>query len=208
MFKHLFNQPGEPGHGPKHQRHDRPHHGGGLFEDDEPRGPRGHHGPGGREGGGRGARMFEQGALRIVMLHLLQEKPRHGYDMIKAIEQLVGGGYSPSPGVIYPTLTLLEEMGHASVQGEDGGKKLYTLSAEGKAYLEEKENAELLQQVLRKFELRRQERPDADSPELRRAVQNFRMALHTRLAKGKLAKEELHAIIDIIDRAAVAVERA
>ena len=56
--------------------------------------------------------------------------------------------------------------------------------------------------------MRRQERPDADSPELRRAVQNFRMALHTRLAKGKLAKEELHAIIDIIDRAAVAVERA
>lgn len=208
MFKHLFNHLGQPGHGPKHQRHDRGHHGGGLFDDEDARGPRGHHGPGGREGGGgRGARMFEQGALRIVMLHLLQEKPRHGYDMIKAIEQLVGGGYSPSPGVIYPTLTLLEEMGHASVQGEDGGKKLYTLSAEGQAYLEEKENAELLQQVLRKFELRRQERPDADSPELRRAVQNFRMALHTRLAKGKLAKEELHAIIDIIDRAAVAVER-
>ncbi|ADJ65109.1 PadR-like family transcription regulator protein [Herbaspirillum seropedicae SmR1] len=148
-----------------------------------------------------------RGALRIVMLHLLQEKPRHGYDMIKAIEQLVGGGYSPSPGVIYPTLTLLEEMGYASVQGEDGGKKLYTLSPEGQAHLEEKDNVAALQQVLRKFELRRQERPDADSPELQRAVQNFRMALHTRLAKGKLAREELHAIIDIIDRAAVAVER-
>jgi len=178
-----------------------------MFEDDEQRGLRGHHGPRGREGGGRGARMFEQGALRIVMLHLLQEKPRHGYDMIKAIEQLVGGGYSPSPGVIYPTLTLLEEMGYASVQGEDGGKKLYTLSAEGQAHLDEKDNVEALQQVLRKFELRRQERPDADSPELQRSVQNFRMALHTRLAKGKLAREELHAIIDIIDRAAVAVER-
>lgn len=210
MFKHLFGHHGQPGHGPKHQRDDRPHHGGGMFEDDEQRGPRGHHGPHGprgREGGGRGARMFEQGALRIVMLHLLQEKPRHGYDMIKAIEQLVGGGYSPSPGVIYPTLTLLEEMGYASVQGEDGGKKLYTLSPEGQAHLEEKDNVEALQQVLRKFELRRQERPDADSPELQRAVQNFRMALHTRLAKGKLAREELHAIIDIIDRAAVAVER-
>ncbi|ONN67676.1 PadR family transcriptional regulator [Herbaspirillum sp. VT-16-41] len=208
MFKHLFGHHGQPGHGPMHQRHDRPHHGGGLFDEE---GHRGHHGPRGREGGGgggRGARMFEQGALRIVMLHLLQEKPRHGYDMIKAIEQLVGGGYSPSPGVIYPTLTLLEEMGHASVQGEEGGKKLYTISTEGRAHLEEKENAEILQQVLRKFELRRQERPDADSPELRRAVQNFRMALHTRLAKGKLQQEELHAIIDIIDRAAVAVERA
>lgn len=202
MFKHFMAR---AGHGPKHHRFDRPHHGGGMFEEE---GPRGHHGPRGREGGGgggRGARMFEQGALRIVMLHLLQEKPRHGYDMIKAIEQLVGGGYSPSPGVIYPTLTLLEEMGFASVQGEEGGKKLYSISPEGQAHLEE--NAELLQQVLRKFELRRQERPDADSPELQRAVQNFRMALHTRLAKGRLSKEELHAIIDIIDRAAVAVER-
>lgn len=203
MFKHLFARPGQ---GPKHHRFDRPHHGGGLFGEE---GPRGHHGPRGREGGGgRGARMFEQGALRIVMLHLLQEKPRHGYDMIKAIEQLVGGGYSPSPGVIYPTLTLLEEMGFASVQGEEGGKKLYSISPEGQAHLQEPDNAQALQQVLQKFALRRQERPDADSPELQRAVQNFRMALHARLAKGRLSKEELHAIIDIIDGAAVAVERA
>jgi DNA-binding PadR family transcriptional regulator len=139
------------------------------------------------------------------MLHLLQEKPRHGYEIIKAIEQLVGGGYSPSPGVVYPTLTLLEEMGYATVEAEEGGKKLYRITAEGEADL--KENEPLLRQVLRKFEMRRQERPDADSPELRRAVQNFRMALHTRLVKGELSKEELHAVIDIIDKAAVAVER-
>ncbi|KAF1038571.1 MAG: Transcriptional regulator YqjI [Herbaspirillum frisingense] len=197
MFRHLFAR---AGHGPKHHRFDRPHHGGGMFDD------HGHgHGPRGREGG-RGARMFEQGALRVVMLHLLQEKPRHGYEIIKAIEQLVGGGYSPSPGVVYPTLTLLEEMGYASVETEDGGKKLYRISADGEAHLQE--NAEMLQQVLRKFEIRRQERPDADSPELRRAVQNFRMALHTRLAKGQLSKEELHAIVDLIDKAAVDIERS
>ncbi|MFJ3046864.1 PadR family transcriptional regulator [Herbaspirillum chlorophenolicum] len=194
MFRHLMAR---AGHGPKHHRFDRPHHGGGgMFDEGGPRG---------REGGGRGARMFEQGALRIVMLHLLQEKPRHGYEIIKAIEQLVGGGYSPSPGVVYPTLTLLEEMGYATVEAEEGGKKLYRITAEGEADL--KENEPLLRQVLRKFEMRRQERPDADSPELRRAVQNFRMALHTRLAKGELSKEELHAVIDIIDKAAVAVER-
>ncbi|MBB5391473.1 MULTISPECIES: PadR family transcriptional regulator [unclassified Herbaspirillum] len=193
MFRHLMAR---AGHGPKHHRFDRPHHGaGGMFDEGGPRG---------REGG-RGARMFEQGALRIVMLHLLQEKPRHGYEIIKAIEQLVGGGYSPSPGVVYPTLTLLEEMGYATVAAEEGGKKLYRISAEGEADL--KANEALLQQVLHKFEMRRQERPDADSPELRRAVQNFRMALHTRLAKGALSKEELHAVVDIIDQAAVAVER-
>jgi DNA-binding PadR family transcriptional regulator len=194
MFKHLFDR---AGHGPMHHRFDRPHHGGGMFEE---------RGPHGREGGGRGGRMFEQGALRVVMLHLLQEKPRHGYEIIKAIEQLVGGGYSPSPGVVYPTLTLLEEMGLASVEAEDGGKKLYRITADGEAHLQE--HAVLLQQVLHKFELRRQERPDADSPELRRAIQNFRMAVHARLDKGRLSKEELHAIVDIIDKAAVAVERS
>ncbi|NUU01884.1 PadR family transcriptional regulator [Herbaspirillum robiniae] len=195
MFRHLMAR---AGHGGKHHhRFDRPHHGGGMFEE---RGPRE------RGEGGRGARMFEQGALRVVMLHLLQEKPRHGYEIIKAIEQLVGGGYSPSPGVVYPTLTLLEEMGYASVGNEDGGKKLYSITAEGQAHLQE--NNEMLQQVLRKFEIRRAERPDEDSPELRRAVQNFRMALHARLARGRLSKEELHAIVDIIDQAAVAVERS
>lgn len=191
MFRHLMAR---AGHGAKHHhRFDRPHHGGGMFEDR------------GREGG-RGGRMFEQGALRIVMLHLLQEKPRHGYEVIKAIEQLVGGGYSPSPGVVYPTLTLLEEMGLASVQAEEGGKKLYRITAEGEVHLQD--NAQMLQQVLRKFELRRQEHPDTESPELRRAVQNFRAAVFARLSKGNLSKEELYAIVDIIDKAAVAVERS
>jgi DNA-binding PadR family transcriptional regulator len=183
-----------------HHRFERSHHGGGLFDE---RGPD-ERGPRGREGGGRG-RMFEQGALRVVILHLLQEKPRHGYEIIKEVEVLVGGGYSPSPGVIYPTLTLLEEMGYATVEAEEGGKKLYRITAEGDAHLQE--NSVMLQQILKKFELRREPRPGTDSPELRRATQNFRMALHTRLAKGELSKQELHAMIDIIDQAAVAIER-
>lgn len=202
MFKHLM---GRAGHGPKHHRFDRPQRGGHLFDEGGPRGREDGRGGRGEHGGGRGSRMFEQGALRLVMLHLLEEKPRHGYEVIKAIEQMVGGGYTPSPGVVYPTLTLLEEMGYATVQAEEGGKKLYRITDEGQAHL--KENGEVLAQVLRKFELRRQEQPDADAPELRRAVQNFRMALHARLAKGQLSKEELHAVVDIIDRAAVAVER-
>src|SRR5215470_19747201 len=75
--------------------------------------------------GGRGGlgRFFAHGDLRLVILSLIAEKPRHGYEIIKAIEDQVGGAYSPSPGVIYPTLTLLEELGYVTVQASDGAKK-------------------------------------------------------------------------------------
>ncbi len=64
-------------------------------------------------GGGREGRMFDGGELRLVILALIAEKPRHGYEIIKELGERVGGDYSPSPGVVYPTLTLLEEMGYA-----------------------------------------------------------------------------------------------
>src|SRR5271166_5370336 len=83
----------------------------------------------------RRARLFEQGDLRLVVLDLLQSRPRHGYEIIKAIEELAGGEYSPSPGVIYPTLMLLEEIGHAVAIRESGGKKQYGITREGTAFL-------------------------------------------------------------------------
>ena len=90
-------------------------------------------GPGAGGGGGRGrGRMFDNGDLRLVVMQLLSERPRHGYEIIKALEERVGGGYSPSPGVVYPTLTLLEELGHASVTDERAGRKLYTLTPDGR----------------------------------------------------------------------------
>ncbi|MEJ0022673.1 MAG: PadR family transcriptional regulator [Alphaproteobacteria bacterium] len=103
----------------------------------------GHGGPGGGhwgrgvwgQDGGRRGRMFEQGALRLVILRLLSEKPRHGYEIIKAVEEGFGGGYTPSPGIVYPTLTLLEEMGYAKVTAEEGGKKLYAITPEGGEFL-------------------------------------------------------------------------
>src|SRR5579863_5515301 len=81
-------------------------------------------------------RVFEHGDLRLVIMALLAEKPRYGYEIIKALEERIGGGYTPSPGVVYPTLTLLEEVGHASVADEHNGRRLYTLSPEGVAYFE------------------------------------------------------------------------
>jgi len=79
-------------------------------------------------------RLFDHGDLRFILLRMIADKPAHGYDLIKALEERMGGGYSPSPGVIYPTLTLLEEQGFADVSPE-GGKKLYQVTEEGLAFL-------------------------------------------------------------------------
>lgn len=80
---------------------------------------------------GRSGRILGHGELRFLLLALIGEKPRHGYDLIKAIEEKVAGAYSPSAGVIYPTLTLLEDMGWIRVETAEDSKKLYTVTPEG-----------------------------------------------------------------------------
>jgi len=94
-------------------------------------------GPGGRHRGRRAARMFGQGDLKLVILQLLDEKPRHGYDIIRALEERSGGSYSPSPGTVYPTLSLLEEMDYAKATLEESGKKIYSITDQGRKYLAE-----------------------------------------------------------------------
>jgi DNA-binding PadR family transcriptional regulator len=90
-------------------------------------------------GGGemlRFGRMLAQGDLRLIALALIAEQPRHGYEIIKVLEEKTGGWYAPSPGIVYPTLTYLEEAGYVTAQAE-GSKKLYTITEEGRAYLEQ-----------------------------------------------------------------------
>ena len=86
---------------------------------------------------GGGGRMFEQGDLKLVILNLLDEKPRHGYEIIKDLEERSGGRYTPSAGAVYPTLTLLEDMGYAVATPEEGGKKVYAITDAGRAHLAE-----------------------------------------------------------------------
>lgn len=106
--------------------------GGGPFGFDDREGMRG------SRGGGRfGGRMFGSGDLRLLLLALIEEQPRHGYELIRTIEEMFEGQYSPSPGAIYPTLTMLEELGYARVEAETGGKKLYAITEAGHAFLEE-----------------------------------------------------------------------
>jgi DNA-binding PadR family transcriptional regulator len=95
-----------------------------------------------RGGGGRGPKMFDSGAMRYVVLQLIADKPRHGYEIIKELEQRAGGSYTPSPGAIYPLLSMLADMGHVDIV-KDGNKKLYSILPEGQAFLDE--NRDLVQ---------------------------------------------------------------
>jgi DNA-binding PadR family transcriptional regulator len=88
----------------------------------------------------RGGRMFGQGDLKYVVLQLLSERPRHGYDIIKELEERFGGAYAPSAGTVYPTLSLLEDLGYARVTLEEGGRKVYSITDAGREYLEENRN--------------------------------------------------------------------
>jgi DNA-binding PadR family transcriptional regulator len=115
------------------------------------RGRHGHHHQGGDalgdwdglQGGGRrgGGRLLGHGDLKLLLLALIEQQPRHGYELIRTIEEMFHGHYSPSPGAVYPTLTMLEEMGYASVENEQGSRKLYAITNEGRAYLEENRGA-------------------------------------------------------------------
>jgi DNA-binding PadR family transcriptional regulator len=163
-----------------------------------------HHGHTHR-GGGRHAlgRFFAHGDLRLVILHLIAEKPRHGYDIIKAIEDAVSGAYSPSPGVIYPTLTLLEEVGYVTAT-PDGAKKLHAITDEGRAFLEA--NRAALDMLLERIGEAGAAR-GGRTPEIMRAMENLKMALRLRVSRGPLTAEQVDAIAAAIDAAAARVEK-
>jgi DNA-binding PadR family transcriptional regulator len=149
--------------------------------------------------------VFDPGDLRLVVLKLIAEKPRHGYEVIKAIEEEVGGAYAPSPGVVYPTLQLLEELGHASLTSMEGGKKLYEATEAGRAYLEE--NASAVGAMLKRIDNARQIYGGGPAPQIVRALENLRLALRLRLERGALSEERIAEIAAALDAAAAEIER-
>ncbi|MFO1059000.1 MAG: PadR family transcriptional regulator [Dongiaceae bacterium] len=177
--------------------------------DGERRFARGEHGGrfGRWHGGGRGGlgRFFAHGDLRLVILHLIGEKPRHGYEIIKAIEESVGGAYSPSPGVIYPTLTLLEELGHVTVSAGEGSKKLHAITDEGRAFLAA--NRGTLDALLGRMAEAGRMHGGGPAPQVVRAMENLKLALRLRLARGPLTEAQAAAIAAALDAAATSVER-
>ena len=156
-------------------------------------------GPGGRgfgdEGDGRIGRFLMQGDLRLVVLALIEKEPRHGYEIIKHIEDLTYGFYAPSPGVIYPTLTYLEEAGYVTAEA-DGNKKRYAITDEGRKYLEENRSfaatildrlSQFAERIKQKQE--RQERGRDTGPHLPRSVDAAMLNLREIIAR-KLEEDE------------------
>lgn len=169
---------------------------------------RGHgHGRGDGEGRGgpRGRRMFDGGELRLVLLKLIADEPRHGYDLIRSIEELTGGAYAPSPGVIYPTLTLLDDMGLIEARQAEGAKKLFAVTEAGTTHLAE--NAALVEALFARLAEVGAERARTDSASVRRAMGNLREVLMYKLRSGDLAQETLHEVVALIDQAAQKIER-
>ncbi len=164
----------------------------------------------------RAGRMLAQGDLRLILLALIAEQPRHGYEIIKLIEEKTDGWYSPSPGIVYPTLTYLEEAGYVTAQ-IDGSKKLYTITDEGRANL--KENRDLADVILERLaavgamlgRLRRsaaQDDEDRRGPKLpplvRAALDNLRSATGEHI--GRDADSEAK-IVNVLARAAAELRR-
>ena len=160
---------------------------------------------GGRGRGRRARRMFESGELRLVLLKLIADEPRHGYDLIRAIEDLTGGEYAPSPGVVYPTLTLLQDMGLIEEAAGEGARKPFQVTGEGRTHLDERAD-----EVESLFERLADLKPSDGSmagPAIGRAVKNLMTALSHRIGRDGLNEELLHEIAAILDEAAQRIER-
>ncbi|QGZ97106.1 PadR family transcriptional regulator [Terricaulis silvestris] len=151
-------------------------------------------------------RMFDQGDLKFVVLALIAEKPRHGYEIIKEIESRVGGAYAPSPGVIYPLLTMLEEMGLVELNASEGAKKMFAITEQGKAELEtNKANVDAL---FARIDAARESFSSGRAPQIVRAVENLRLALRLRMERGPLSEAEVEKVAAALDTAAQVIERA
>ena len=167
-------------------------------------GDEGRGGRGGRRYPGR-RRMFESGELRLVLLKLIADEPRHGYDLIRAVEEMTGGEYAPSPGVIYPTLTLLQDMGLIEEAPGEGPRKPFQITEAGTAHLEE--NKDDADDLIARLKDAAPNDEQTAGPAIGRAVKNLMTALRHRVGRDGLDDELLHEIAAILDEAAQKIER-
>ncbi|KPP86657.1 PadR family transcriptional regulator [Erythrobacter sp. HL-111] len=162
-------------------------------------------GGGPRGGRRRRQRMFGQGELRLALLALLAEQPRHGYELIKAIEEMTGGTYAPSPGAVYPTLQLLADEGRIAEAEADGPKKPFEATEEGRAELEERKSE--VDALMERLDEQGSRAEKARSPDLMRALGNLATVLANKARGGRLDKAAMEEIVDIIDEVAKRIER-
>ncbi len=154
----------------------------------------------------RGGRPFDYGELRLLLLAMIAERPRHGYELIKTIEERFGGSYSPSPGVIYPTLSWLDDMGYARIEAEEAGRKCYRITAEGEAFLVA--NRAAVDELLSRAGLAGPGGPDPVPAPVVRAMENLKLAMRLRLRRGPLDQTAAETIAAALDAAAQTVEQS
>lgn len=153
----------------------------------------------------RAGRFFEQGDLKYVMLRLLEEKPRHGYEIIKDLQERFGGAYSPSPGTVYPTLSMLEDLGFARAMPEEGGKKIYEITEEGRRHLAE--HATTVEGIFDRISRFVEGLIDAPMMEIHQAFRRLGRATYAAAPKQAQNSELLGRIRDVLDRAAQEIEQ-
>jgi len=159
-------------------------------------------------GGGRGRgrrRMFDSGELRLVLLKLIADQPRHGYDLIRAVEEMTHGSYAPSPGVVYPTLTMLEDMGLIEETKGKSARKVFAVTKDGEAHLDEK--ADEVAALFERLEGVGSDQRKAGGAPIKRAVGNLLSALWHRVTREDSDEGTLHKIAAILDEAAQKIER-
>ena len=137
---------------------------------------------------------------------MIGEQPSHGYELMKAIEERMGGSYSPSPGVIYPTLAWLEDMGYAAVEMQEAGRKRYRITREGEAFLTA--NRASVDDLVSRIGAGGAGSPDAVPAPVVRGMENLKLALRLRLRRGPLDQATGEAIAAALDAAAQVVERS
>ena len=149
--------------------------------------------------------MFGSGELRLVLLKLIADEPRHGYDLIRAIEEQTGGQYAPSPGVIYPTLTMLQDMGLIEEQVAEGSRKKFAVTGDGRTHLEE--NASEVGALFERLDEAKPREGRDGGPPIGRAIGNLMAALRNRVAHDGFDDALVHEVTAILDDAAQRIER-
>jgi DNA-binding PadR family transcriptional regulator len=151
------------------------------------------------------SRFFESGHLKLLILHLLSQEAKSGYDLIKEIEELAGGKYVPSSGVIYPVLMLLQESHYISVVEHEGSRKKYAITESGTIILDE--NRPTIDRIFYKLQLKKEFIKAQRPPQIVRAMHNLKTAIVLKLESTNHTEDRAYDIAKLIDQAAIDIER-
>jgi DNA-binding PadR family transcriptional regulator len=155
---------------------------------------------------GRGRRrLFDGEELRLLLLSLIADEKRHGYELIKAIEEMSGGAYAPSPGMVYPTLALMADSGVITEAADASARRSFAISETGRTELES--SAATVKALRERLQGLAAQRERTDAMPVRRAMHNLRVVLETRLGQEGVSRDTLLETAALIDEAARKIER-